>query len=122
LALLAGNTQPEARRFLDETGPTLRKWKLLQDRRLAEAGWKPLASEMHFGLWQPPVPRAMQGAWHDRLRLSGIKVRDARSFGRPGWVRLVTRAPQQLEELIGITDRSRAARKATRTRTSRSGA
>jgi histidinol-phosphate aminotransferase len=115
LALLAGHTQPAARRFLDETGPTLRKWKLRQDRRLAEAGWKPLVSEMHFGLWQPPVPRAAQGAWHDRLRLSGIKVRDARSFGRPGWVRLVTRAPQQLEELIHITDRFRAAPQTART-------
>jgi histidinol-phosphate aminotransferase len=111
LALLAGHTQREARRFLDETGPKLREWKLLQDRRLAHAGWRPQVSEMHFGLWQPPVPRAVQGAWHARLRQFGIKVRDARSFGRPGWVRLVTRPPQQVEELIRITDHFRAMRK-----------
>ncbi len=105
LALLTGHTQREARRFLDDTGPKLRAWKALQDRRLAEAGWKPQPSEMHFGLWQPPVPRSAQPEWHARLRSSGIKVRDARSFGRPGWVRLVTRAPQQVEDLITITGR-----------------
>jgi histidinol-phosphate aminotransferase len=105
LALLTGHTQREARRFLDDTAPRLREWKALQDRRLAAAGWRPQSSEMHFGLWQPPVPRVAQPAWHARLRSSGIKVRDARSFGRPGWVRLVTRAPQQVEELIAITDR-----------------
>jgi histidinol-phosphate aminotransferase len=105
VALLAGHTQREARRFLDETGPKLREWKKLQDRRLAEAGWKPQASEMHFGLWQPPVPRPVQRAWHSQLRLCGIKVRDARSFGRPGWVRLVTRAPAHVDELVSITDR-----------------
>jgi histidinol-phosphate aminotransferase len=103
VALLTGLTQREARRFLDETGPKLREWKMLQDRRLVDAGWKPQASEMHFGLWQPPVPPTAQPAWHARLRQSGIKVRDARSFGRPGWVRLVTRAPQQVEELIAVT-------------------
>jgi histidinol-phosphate aminotransferase len=106
--LLAGHTQREAMRFLDDTAPTLRAWKTLQDRRLVEAGWAPQVSEMHFGLWQPPVSRTSQRAWHAELRLSGIKVRDARSFGRPGWVRLVTRAPQQVAELIAITDRFRA--------------
>jgi histidinol-phosphate aminotransferase len=103
VALLTGLTRGEARRFLDETGPKLREWKILQDRRLVEAGWKPQASEMHFGLWQPPVPLTAQPAWHARLRRCGIKVRDARSFGRPGWVRLVTRAPHQVEELVAIT-------------------
>lgn len=104
LALLIGHTQREARLFLDDTAPKLRAWKLLQDRHLVDAGWKPQVSELHFGLWQPPVPGAAQSAWHARLRLSGIKVRDAQSFGRPGWVRLVTRAPQQVEELISITE------------------
>jgi histidinol-phosphate aminotransferase len=105
--LLAGHTQREAMRFLDETAPTLRAWKRLQDQRLVAKGWKPRVSEMHFGLWQPPVPRPSQRAWHAALRAAGIKVRDAQSFGRPGWVRLVTRAPQQVEALIAITDRFR---------------
>ena len=105
MALLAGHTQREALRFLDDTGPKLREWKAVQDRRLIDAGWRPQVSEMHFGLWQPPVPRVAQPAWHAQLRLSGIKVRDAQSFGRPGWVRLVTRMPQQVEQLIATTDR-----------------
>jgi histidinol-phosphate aminotransferase len=105
--LLAGHTQREATQFLDDTAPTLRAWKTLQDRRLVAAGWKPQVSEMHFGLWQPPVARTSQRAWHAELRLCGIKVRDAQSFGRPGWVRLVTREPRHVEELIAITDRFR---------------
>jgi histidinol-phosphate aminotransferase len=105
VAFLTGHTRGEARRFLEETAARLREWKALQDRRLVDAGWKPLVSELHFGLWQPPVPRTAQRAWHARLRLSGFKVRDARSFGRPGWVRLVTRAPGEVEELIAITAR-----------------
>lgn len=108
LALLIGHTQREARVFLDDTAPKLCEWKRLQDRSLMDAGWKPQVSEMHFGLWQPPVPRAVQSDWHARLRLAGIKVRDARSFGRPGWVRLVTRAPEEVGELIAITDSFRA--------------
>jgi histidinol-phosphate aminotransferase len=103
--LLTGQTQPGAMRFLRDTAPTLCAWKAAQDRRLVAAGWKPQVSEMHFGLWQPPVSRPSQRAWHAELRLSGIKVRDAQSFGRPGWVRLVTRAPQHVEELVAITDR-----------------
>jgi histidinol-phosphate aminotransferase len=108
--LLAAHTQRDAMRFLDDTAPALLAWKMLQDRRLAAAGWKPQVSEMHFGLWQPPLPRPAQRAWHAELRLSGIKVRDAQSFGRPGWVRLVTRAPQDVEELIASTDRFRRTR------------
>jgi len=113
--LLAGHTQREAMRFLHDTAPALLAWKMLQHRRLVAAGWKAQVSEMHFGLWQPPVPRPSLRAWHAELRSSGIKVRDAQSFGRPGWVRLVTRAPHHVEELIAITDRfpdsiSRAAR------------
>jgi histidinol-phosphate aminotransferase len=109
VALLSGHTQSEAMRFLEETAPALREWKCLQDQRLVAAGWKRQVSEMHFGLWQPPVPRAAQRAWHAELRSFGIKARDAQSFGRPGWVRLVTRAPREVEELIGITDRFRVA-------------
>lgn len=108
VAFLTGHTRAEARRFLDDTGAKLREWKALQERRLAAAGWRPQVSEMHFGLWQPPVPRRAQRAWQAQLRLSGIKVRDACSFGRPGWVRLVTRAPAQVAELITLTERFRS--------------
>ena len=116
VALLAGHTHSEARGYLDDTAPKLREWKALQDQRLRDEGWTPQVSEMHFGLWQPPVPRTLQRAWHVHLRLCGIKVRDARSFGRPGWVRLVTRAPQQVEQLISVTDRFRRMRHPTRAR------
>jgi histidinol-phosphate aminotransferase len=116
VALLAGHAHSDARRFLDDTAPTLRRWKTLQDRRLQEAGWKAQPSELHFGLWQPPLSPMSQRAWHAQLRLCGIKVRDAQSFGRPGWVRLVTRAPEQVEELISITERFQRVRRATRGR------
>jgi hypothetical protein len=41
--------------------------------------------------------------WHARLREAGIKVRDARSFGRPNWIRLVSRAPGDVTELLTAT-------------------
>jgi histidinol-phosphate aminotransferase len=113
VALLAGHARSEARRFLEDTAPRLRQWKALQDRRLQEAGWKARTSELHFGLWQPPLSPMAQRAWHAQLRLCGVKVRDARSFGRPGWVRLVTRAPQEVDELIALTERFQRERRAT---------
>lgn len=119
VALLTGHTRREAARFLDDTAPTLRKWKARQDRSLQDAGWTPEPSDMHFGLWRPPVPRTVQSAWHAQLRRAGIKLRDARSFGRPGWVRLVTRAPREVKILIAVTERFQTARTSGKHRANR---
>jgi histidinol-phosphate aminotransferase len=107
VALLSAHARPEARAFLLRTAPKIREWKRNQDRSLREAGWQPLESRLHFGLWRPPVPPTAQLAWHAHLRRKGVKLRDATSFGRSGWVRLVSRSPEDVDALVTLTDRFR---------------
>jgi len=104
VALLQAHMHPEATDFLRDTAPTLRDWKSDQDRRLHETGWASEASHLHYGLWRPPVGQSLQPRWHQRLREDGIKLRDATSFGRPGWVRLGSRPPEEVERLVALTE------------------
>jgi len=107
VALLQAHVCPDAFDFLRDTAPALRAWKKEQDRRLTEAGWHPESSPLHFGLWRPPVEPSLQSHWHAHLREAGVKLRDAASFDRPGWVRLVSRAPHDVEKLLALTERFR---------------
>jgi histidinol-phosphate aminotransferase len=104
VALLEAHVSPESSDFLRNTAPTLRRWKQAQDTRLKQAGWQEQLSPLHYGLWQPPIPPSRHAEWHARLREEGIKVRDATSFGRPGWVRLVSRARPDVEQLLTLTE------------------
>lgn len=103
-ALLEAHTRPEASAFLRETAPILRSWKRHQERILVDAGWQAQASPLHYGLWKPPIDPADVEGWIAMLRSRDIKVRDARSFGRPGWVRLVCRKPEEVQELVHWAD------------------
>jgi histidinol-phosphate aminotransferase len=105
VAMLEAHTSQQAVRFLRESAPKLRLWKVDQDRRLSEAGWRPQISPLHFGLWRPPIERSRMRDWQLRLRRAGFKLRDATSFGRPGWVRLVSRAPAEVQQLLELTER-----------------
>lgn len=107
VALLQAHLCPHAFEFLRDTAPALRAWKMDQDRRLTEAGWHPESSPLHYGLWRPPVEPCLQSRWHAHLREAGFRLRDATSFERPGWVRLVTRAPRDVEKLLALTERFR---------------
>jgi histidinol-phosphate aminotransferase len=114
-ALLLGHARCECEASLLETAPVLTGWKQQQHARLQRAGWESRPSDLHFGLWRPPVARPSQQSWHASLRLRGIKLRDAASFGRPGWVRLVTRSPEDVTALLAAT--ARFARHSGRRRT-----
>jgi histidinol-phosphate aminotransferase len=105
VALLSGHARREYNARLLETAPILAGWKQQQDERLQRVGWEPQPSELHFGLWRPPVARSRHESWHASLRECGIKLRDAASFGRPGWVRLVTRSPEDVSALLAATAR-----------------
>jgi histidinol-phosphate aminotransferase len=107
VALLRAHVCPDAFGFLRDTAPALRAWKKEQDRRLTEAGWYSESSPMHYGLWRPPVEPSLQPRWHAHLRELGVKLRDATSFDRPGWVRLVSRTPHDVEKLLALTERFR---------------
>jgi|HubBroStandDraft_2_1064218.scaffolds.fasta_scaffold03398_6 histidinol-phosphate aminotransferase len=105
VALLQAHVCQDAFDFLRDTAPTLRAWKKEQDRRLSAAGWHPESSSLHYALWRPPIEPDLQPRWHAHLRESGVKLRDTTSFDRPGWVRLVSRAPHDVETLVTLTER-----------------
>jgi histidinol-phosphate aminotransferase len=105
LSLLESHVTEGAWTFLRDTVPTLRDWKLTLERATTAADWQMLPSDLHYGLYRPPLERARFPAWLDHLRAHGIKVRDATSFGRPGWVRLRALAPDAVAKLIELTAR-----------------
>jgi histidinol-phosphate aminotransferase len=105
VSLLEAHADPRAGDFLGQSVDRLRDWKRELDRALDAAGWERQPSELHYGLYRPPVERTRLVDWLDHLRSHGIKVRDATSFGRAGWVRLRALPPVQVERLIEITAR-----------------
>ncbi|MCX7854311.1 MAG: hypothetical protein N2383_16210, partial [Caldilineales bacterium] len=58
-------------------------------------GWQVRDSVTPFVCARPPQPLAA-----DRLRGHGIKLRDASSFGLPGWWRLSAQPPQAVQALV----------------------
>lgn len=86
---------PQVQAWLSESRQQLAQWQAVQRDALCELGWTHReGSVTPFMLSQPP--------WHDpaqvavglqALRVRGIKLRDASSFGLPGWVRWRTHEP-----------------------------
>ena len=79
--------------WLAEARLQLRDWAAAQRAMLAELGWRQLPSCTPFWLARParPLPD---------LRAQGIKLRDASSFGLPGWVRIATLPPASQQTLM----------------------
>ena len=94
VAMLQTWVQPEAQAWLAASLHTLRDWKARQITLLEQLGWHCLPSEANFFCARPPAMDALTP-----LRLAGIKLRDATSFGLPGHVRLGVLAPQAQEAL-----------------------
>jgi len=89
VALLQAWVTPEVQAWLASSLHTLRSWKTRQIAMLEELGWRVQPSDANFFCAQPPAPL-------DLLRLRqehGIKLRDAASFGLPGWLRLGVLSP-----------------------------
>lgn len=111
VALLEAHCAAAAWVHLREVQPALQRCKAAQDTALRAAGWQLLPSPLHFGLACPPtalsaaspVAQARARRWHAHLRVQGIKLRQAESFGWPGWVRLCARPPADVAALLGHT-------------------
>jgi histidinol-phosphate aminotransferase len=78
---------------------TLRAWKARQMDICAALGWHCASSLANFfcadtGLSASALAQAVRA-----LRAQGIKLRDAASFGLPGWVRLGVLAPEAQDAL-----------------------
>ena len=86
--------------WLHSSLQTLRGWQQRQVQGLQALGWTVQPSDTPFFCAQPS-----QGvdavALCAQLRTQGIKLRDATSFGLPGWVRLGVLPPQAQDALFG---------------------
>ena len=90
-AMLLAWTQPEVQDWVAASRATLGEWAMALRDTLTRRGWTCAPSDTAYGCAQPP--RALDAA---ALRAQGIKLRDATSFGLPGWWRLSAQGPQAL--------------------------
>jgi histidinol-phosphate aminotransferase len=98
VAMLQAWVRPEVQAWLTDTLHTLRSWKVRQIDRLQALGWTCLPSDANFFCASPPEPIDLQ-ALLKTLRTQGIKLRDASSFGLPGYVRLGVLEPAAQDAL-----------------------
>lgn len=80
--------------WLAEARSQLRDWTARQRVLLDSLDWQQRPSCTHFWLARPPRPDTAA-----RLRERGIRVRDAESFGLPGWVRVSAQPPAAQQAL-----------------------
>lgn len=74
--------------WLADARDQLREWTAAQRAMLADLDWLQRPSCTHFWLAHPPRPDIAT-----RLHGWGVRVRDAASFGLPGWVRVSAQPP-----------------------------
>jgi histidinol-phosphate aminotransferase len=95
--------QPAVQRWLATSRQTLLRWKTQQLALCDRLGWKWLPSDANFHLACPgpdaPDADGMTALLAHLRQHSGIKLRDATSFGLPGWVRLGVLAPESQQVL-----------------------
>jgi histidinol-phosphate aminotransferase len=98
-ALLLAWAQPAVQDWVAASRTTLATWA--QDLRalLARHGWTCAPSDTAFGCARPPRPLDATA-----LRARGVKLRDATSFGLPGWWRLSAQRPEALAALDAALD------------------
>ena len=94
-AMLQAWTQPATQQWLAQSLAQLRQWKERQQHLLQSCGWECQPSDANFFCARPPAALDLAA-----LRAAGIKLRDATSFGLPGWYRLGTLAPQAQDALL----------------------
>lgn len=92
-ALLMQLHRPEIQAWLADSRAQLRSWAAEQRALLAGLGWQQRHSCTPFWLARPE--RALPD-----LRRAGIRLRDASSFGLPGWVRIATLPPPSQQALL----------------------
>ena len=106
-ALLLGHLDPEAQGWLEES-----KRELIRLRRLLAQGLRELGLPVRESPANFLLARVGQQATEvaRRLRERGIRVRDATSFGLPGWLRLSAQREEAIEALLAALAEALAAR------------
>ncbi len=98
VALLQVWTLPAVQQWLVQSLATLRAWKARQLALCDDLGWAVLAGSLANYFCAQPATNTLQCDLA-ALRASGIKLRDATSFGLPGTVRLGVLAPAAQDAL-----------------------
>lgn len=93
LALLSHWRSEGTQAYLQQMRAQLLDWRSAQRELLARLGWQQDPSCCNFWLARPP--RAL-----GELRSQGIKLRDASSFGLPGWLRVSIQSPASQQALL----------------------
>jgi histidinol-phosphate aminotransferase len=109
-AMLMAWATSEVQDWVVASRRTLADWSGALRATLAAHGWTCALSDTAYGCARPPQP--IEAA---ALRAQGIKLRDATSFGLPGWWRLSAQRPDALaaldaalcEQTVCIEDDSR---------------
>ena len=96
IAQTAGLTALRDKTHLSSQVHRLHQAKAQLMRDLRELGFRPMPSDAHYFLL--PVDDGAQ--FRRKLLRHGIVVRDASSFGLPGFVRIATRRPEENKRLI----------------------
>ena len=99
VAMLQAWTRSDTQAWLHTSLRTLQDWKVRQEQVLQSLGWTVLTSDATFFCAQLPAGVDVR-ALCTQLRAQGIQLRDATSFGLPGWVRLGTLPPQAQDALV----------------------
>lgn len=107
VALLQSWTQAATQQWLRTSLDVLRNWTQRQHDTLLAMGWQIQGSVTPYGCAQP-VSNDVPLAWPIALRRKGIKLRDASSFGLPGWWRLRTLPPEGQDALAQAWQECRA--------------
>ncbi|MGQ3092530.1 MAG: aminotransferase class I/II-fold pyridoxal phosphate-dependent enzyme [Roseateles sp.] len=94
VAMLTHWLDADTQAWLAHARATLRTWAGTQRALLAGRGWLQQPSTTNFWLARPPRPDCAL-----RLRERGLRVRDATSFGLPGWVRVSAQPPNAQQAL-----------------------
>lgn len=93
-AMLWAWAQPAVQAWVARSRDTLATWAQALRDTLARHGWTLAPSDTAYGCARPP--QALNAV---ALRAQGIKLRDATSFGLPGWWRLSAQRPEALAAL-----------------------
>lgn len=103
VAMLQAWTSPSVQLWLAGSLETLREWKARQLALCESMGWTILQSDANFFCTKPVLPPGLSlPEALARLRTRGIKLRDATSFGMPGYVRLGVLAPAAQDALHNV--------------------
>ncbi len=94
VALLMHWRDDDTQAWLADARVQLRAWTQAQRAMLAQLDWHQAPTVTNFWLARPP-----RADMTPRLRERGIRVRDAASFGLPGWVRVSTQPPASQDAL-----------------------